>query len=181
MSVTSNTEKGENIVAFTWTVESVKEHFTKVIAEVDRRYEERFEAQEKAVNTALVASEKAVQAAFVAQEKAVTAALIAQKEAVIKAENSAEKRFESVNEFRKTLADQTATFIPRAEAIQRADNNAEKIANIDKRMTDSLAQIHSRLDLTAGKSTGMEAVWGWIIGAIGLAATIISIILVFNN
>lgn len=194
MSVTSNTEKGENIVAFTWTVESVKEHFTKVVAEVDRRYEERFIAQEKALNTALIAaekaiaaaliaqekavntaftaSEKAVNAALVSQEKAVSAALIAQKEAVTKAEASAEKRFESVNEFRKTLADQTATFIPRAEAIQRADNNAEKIAAVDKRMTDNFAQVNSRLDLTTGKSDGRHDFWGYVIGAVGLASAI---------
>lgn len=148
MGVTSNTQSGENIVAFTWTVESLKEHFSTVIGSNDRRYEERFVAQEKATDVAL---------------------------------DALNKRFDSTNEFRQTLSDQAATFIPRAEAIQRADNNAEKISNLDKRMTDALAIINSRLDLNTGKSTGMNAVWGYIVGAIGLAATVISIILVFND
>lgn len=54
---------------------------------------------------------------FDAQEKAVAAALAAAKEAVVKAEAASEKRFDSVNEFRNTLKDQTATFITRGEAI----------------------------------------------------------------
>jgi len=181
MAVTSNTEKGENIVAFTWTVESLKEHFTKVFTESDRRYEERFIAQEKAVNTAFVASEKAVNTALIAQEKAINSALIAAKEAVLKAESATEKRFEAVNEFRQTLSDQTATFIPRAEAIQRAEQNAEKITALDKRMTDALSDINSRLDRTAGKSSGVDAFWGYLVGAVGLLAAVISIIFVLNN
>lgn len=148
MAVTSNTQSGENIVAFTWTVESLKEHFSTVMAGNDRRYEERFIAQEKATDVALEALNK---------------------------------RFDSVNEFRQTLADQTATFISRAEAIQRADNNAEKIASLEKRLNESVAAINSRLDLNAGKSTGMNAIWGYIIGAIGLAATIISIVVILNK
>lgn len=148
MAVTSNTQSGENIVAFTWTVESLKEHFSTVMAGNDRRYEERFIAQEKATDVALEALNK---------------------------------RFDSVNEFRQTLADQTATFIPRIEAIQRADNNADKITALEKRLNESVSSINSRLDLNAGKSTGMNAIWGYLVGAIGLSATIISIILVFNN
>ncbi len=54
---------------------------------------------------------------FDAQEKAVAAALAAAKEAVVKAETAAEKRFDSVNEFRNTLKDQAGTFITRGEAL----------------------------------------------------------------
>ncbi len=54
---------------------------------------------------------------FDAQEKAVAAALAAAKEAVVKAETAAEKRFDSVNEFRNTLKDQAGTFITRGEAV----------------------------------------------------------------
>lgn len=70
----------------------------------DLRYQQRYDAQQKALEAALLAAEKAVQAALVAAEKAVT-----------KAELAAERRFESVNEFRGQLADQATLFMPRAE------------------------------------------------------------------
>lgn len=52
---------------------------------------------------------------FRAQEQAVAFALQAAEKAVTKAELAAEKRFESVNEFRNQLKDQTGTFITRNE------------------------------------------------------------------
>src|SRR6186713_1573425 len=67
----------------------------------------RFDAQDKAVLSALSA-----------QGKAVDAALAAADRAVAKAEAAAEKRFESQNEFRGTLTDQARTFMPRTEAEQ---------------------------------------------------------------
>ena len=88
----------------------IKEHFEAILAEKDKRYEQRFDAQEKAVNSALTAA----------------------KEAVAKAEIAAEKRFDSVNEFRKTLSDQTGTFIPRPEYTQRLDSIDEKINSITR-------------------------------------------------
>lgn len=80
-----------------WTLETLKEHIQVLMTEADRRNQQRFEGQEKAVS----------------------AALQAQKEAVTKAETAAEKRFESVNEFRQQLSDQAASFMPRREAEQR--------------------------------------------------------------
>jgi hypothetical protein len=61
--------------------------------ERDRRYNERFTAQEGANHLALEAAEKAV----------------------LKAETAAERRFEGVNEFRQTLSDQARDFITRKE------------------------------------------------------------------
>jgi hypothetical protein len=48
---------------------------------------------------------------FVASEKAVASALTAANLATSKAETAAEKRFDSVNEFRQTLSDQTKSFV----------------------------------------------------------------------
>jgi len=52
---------------------------------------------------------------FKAQEQAVAFALASAEKAVTKAELAAEKRFESVNEFRNQLKDQTGTFLTRNE------------------------------------------------------------------
>jgi homoserine kinase len=71
----------------------LREHFEAVLAERDIRYQQRFEAQTKAIDAALSSAEKAV----------------------TKAETATERRFEGVNEFRQTLSDQAATFISRVE------------------------------------------------------------------
>ena len=49
------------------------------------------------------------------QSKAIDAALAAAEKAVTKAEIATEKRFDSVNEFRKTLSDQASGFLQRGE------------------------------------------------------------------
>ena len=52
-----------------WTIEALKEHFETVQKETDRRVEQRFADQEKAVSAALAAAEKAVINASGAAEK----------------------------------------------------------------------------------------------------------------
>ena len=66
-------------------------------ADQETRLQQRFDAQEKSVNTAMVAAEKAVNAALTASEKAVD-----------KSERAQELRNEVANEFRSTIADNTA-------------------------------------------------------------------------
>lgn len=61
---------------------SLKEYFDSQILEKEKRYEQRF---------------------------------VAQQDAVLKAETATDKRFESVNEFRQTLADQQNTFASKIE------------------------------------------------------------------
>jgi chromosome condensin MukBEF ATPase and DNA-binding subunit MukB len=68
-------------------------HLHELMDERDRRYEQRYEASQKALEAALLAADRAVQAA-----------LLAAKEAVQKAELSADKRFELLNELRSGVA-----------------------------------------------------------------------------
>lgn len=117
-----------------------------IIAERDRQYSQRFEAQEKSTTVALAAAKEAVQAA-----------LIAAKEAVQKAEAASEKRFDSVNEFRNTLKDQQLTLTPRAEVDAR-------FKELDRRVTDLAAEMARR----ASESRGATELWGFIAGALGL-------------
>jgi hypothetical protein len=79
------------------------------MAERDRRYGERFDAQERANSLALDAAEKAV----------------------LKAEGAAEKRFEAVNEFRATLTDQAATFATRVEMISELRAMSARLERIE--------------------------------------------------
>jgi hypothetical protein len=129
----------------------LKEHIEALLDQMEQRYQQRFDAQNQALTAALLASDKAVQTAMSAAEKAVA-----------KAEIATDKRFESVNEFRATLSDQTAEFARRLELQALAE-----------RVTD----LATRMDKTEGKSTGLTAGWGYLVGMIALAGTIIGVIL----
>lgn len=121
---------------------NLKDYFETMIAEADKRYQQRFDAQSKAISDALQAAEKAVS----------------------KAEVATEKRFESVNEFRKTLSDQTITLMPRAEASTRFDAMSEKID-----------QLQRRIDKSEGAGGGLRQFWTYLIGAVGLLLTVVSL------
>jgi hypothetical protein len=91
---------------------------------------------------------------FEAQEKAVAAALAAAKEAVAKAETSAEKRFDAVNEFRGQLKDQQATLMPRTEVDVRLKATDAKLSDLEAR----IVQIVSRAEGSAQLWQGITAV-----------------------
>jgi hypothetical protein len=98
---------------FTRQFESLK----ALLQEKDKRDEQRF-----------IAQESAVQAALLAQKEAVATALLSADRAVSKAEMAAEKRFEGMNEFRQALSDQNSTFLPRAEGESQFKNLNDKFS-----------------------------------------------------
>ncbi len=106
----------------------------------------------------------AVRLAIDAQAKQVAQALAAADKAVSKAEAATEKRFESVNEFRLTLSDQTKNFVSRVEFEGLRDANAARIA-----------ELSSRLDKTEGKSVGLTAGWVYLLGAVSVVCTVVSL------
>lgn len=97
----------------------VLDHVLALLAAKDLRDQQRFDAQSQALAAALLAAEKAVD----------------------KANTANEKRFESVNEFRQALTDQTSTFPSRVEL------NA---------LSDRVTDLATRLDRTEGRSTGLS-------------------------
>lgn len=142
-----------------WTTGTLKIYHDEKIASLKERYDDLRQADQIAL-----------QAALVAQEKAVAAALTAAKEAVLKAETAAEKRFESVNEFRQSLADQTATLLPRTEYDTAHKSVVEKIDGLTDRM--------NRKD---GQSTGSDKTIAYIVTAISIGFGVVGMILAFNN
>jgi hypothetical protein len=74
---------------------------------------------------------------FEAQDRAVQAALQAAKEAVDKANIASEKRFESINEFRGQLSDQQATFLTRNEYGAQHDAMAQRLQDLADRFNTS--------------------------------------------
>jgi uncharacterized tellurite resistance protein B-like protein len=98
----------------------------ELMDERDVRYQQRYDASQKALEAALLAADRAVQAA-----------LLAAKEAVTKAELSADKRFELLNELRTGVA--TADQLEALEKIVNA-----LVSRVD-RAEASLAGGNARL------------------------------------
>ena len=114
---------------------SLRQHIEALLAETNLRNQQRFEAQTKAIDAALLAAEKAV----------------------TKAETATERRFESVNEFRQTLSDQTKTFISRIEL---------------ESYVRSLTELSARVNIMSGSTIGSQTLWGFLIGAAGIAVAL---------
>ena len=96
------------------------ENIDRFMDERDRRYETRFEGQEKAVAAALAAADKQVTTAFSASEKAVA-----------KAEDAQKDYNQRSNEFRGQLDDQAKTLMPRSEALVRFEAVESRVSALE--------------------------------------------------
>lgn len=155
-----------------------------------RRIDELRQADQVALNAALLAAKTAVDAALAAAEKAVAAALIAAKEAVNKAELAQAKTNEGQNEFRGQLRDQAATFLPKGEFILTNQNNSDRLDELRKELgavrsridigPPSLSALQAESDRKGGREGGVGDTWKVIavvaslsIGALGILLTIL--------
>lgn len=129
---------------------TLREHFLALLAASELRTADRLASQDKATATALAAAEKAVNAALAAQEKAVSLA-----EA-----NSALWRA-SANEWRGAMTDREGQFVKTAELMSA---NAQ------------IKEIKESLASTQGRGQGRGDMWGYVIGAVGLIATVAAIV-----
>ena len=140
-------------------IDHLRVEFLGLMDERDRRYAQRFDAQQEAVGAALQSAKEAV-----------ANALSAAKEAVIKAETAVEKRFESVNEFRQTLTDQSLTFMNKDAAEIRFKGLEGKIDEVAK-----------RLDAIRSQEVGAGSLWGILLGIAGLIGVIFGVLAFARN
>lgn len=110
------------------------------------------------------------------QADKVALALAASDKAVSKAEVANEKRFESVNEFRKTLSDQSHTFIARTEASAAITALADRVDAALRGVDIQVADLKGRLDRAEGRSGGFSSSGAILVAAVGFLATLISIV-----
>ena len=89
-----------------------------------------------------------------------------QEKAILKAEVANEKRFESVNEFRKTLTDQAVSFATR-ESYENLRADITRLENLGA--------------ANAGRGAGMLQLWALIGGATMLLISIVVFIFSFGN
>jgi len=133
-----------------WTVETVREHLAEIIRANDARYAQQFDS----VTLALASLKESIGIALTAADRAVS-----------KAENATERRFEGVNEFRKTLDDAQRTLMPRIESDVRFTALTERV--------DIIAKL---LNEQRGQRAGMSQGWGLAVAAVGLILTVVTIV-----
>lgn len=134
-----------------WTFSSLREYLLRVVSDLSSKQQQLADAQDKAVQAALVAQEKAVQAALAAADKAVA-----------KAEEGSARWQASANEWRGAMNDRERNFIPRLEHEQGMSALSEKITTLER----------WRL-ATESKRSGGNEVWGYLIGAAGLIGGVV--------
>lgn len=145
-----------------------QEHMLAKLLETDLRYQQRFQAQSEALTAAFAAQQAAMEKAFIAAEKAVMAALAAADRAVTKAETANEKRFESVNEFRAVLTEQSKELLTRFEAETANRAITEKLDQQAVLFHTTTASLEKRLNMIEGGQVGQSQSWGVIAGIVGV-------------
>lgn len=129
------------------------EGLNALLNERDKRYGERFDAQQVAVQAALAEREAAVQAAFESSEKA-----------ILKAEVSIEKRADATYVSLQELSRSLAQLMPREEALTRV--NA---------VSDAQSALALRIERIEAVKTGGNEQRGAIYALAGFVATLLVI------
>ena len=138
-----------------WTIDTLHTRMMRELAMVrdlmderDIRYQQRYDASQKALDAALLSADRAVQAA-----------LQAAKEAVTKAELSADKRFELLNELRTGVATSD-----QLEALEKV-----------------VATLTRRVDTAEGHTAGGTDKQRGLYAALAAAVALISIVVFVAN
>lgn len=137
-----------------WTPDLIR----SLLAETDRRYEQRFEAQEKAVMSALAAAKEAVSAALAAAEKATN-----------KAEADVEKWRQANNEWRAAMLDREVKFVQRPEFDSEIRGLETKHDEANKSMAQRLASLERSRDMSVGRTAAAGAALVIVFSVIALA------------
>lgn len=88
--------------------------------------------------------------------------------AVLKAEQATEKRFESVNEFRAQLTDQSRTFIARTEY---------EAGYIE--LTKQVEDLKTRIDKADNLKTGGGQIWAYVVSGVSLLFAFVMLVMRF--
>jgi CHASE3 domain sensor protein len=137
-----------------WTVDTLRQHFQRQHDDLKDLLGERADSQRVAMSAALASAEKAVTVANTA----------------------AEKRFDSVNEFRQTLTDQANTLMSRAEATALLAALSERLTRLEDRMNTATGQDTGNREAEALRRAGTQqavAVIGAVIAIVSIAVALI--------
>lgn len=141
-----------------WTFQTLLYHIKEILDLQDKRYSERQEAAKESITSALIAASTAVN----------------------KAEVGADKRFESVNEFRKlvndVLADQKETMMPRKEVLLLFDGLKAQNIELARQVTDYAKQVSGFVSQGAGEKSGKTETWKDVTLVISVILAILAVV-----
>ena len=140
-----------------WTPENLYHFFMRVIESNDSKYAQRFNDLQHYI-----------QAAVDYQKESIHASLKSAETAVLKAEMASEKRFDAVNEFRNTLADQQRTLMPRSEA-----------EIVSKGIDSRLDEISNKLMIRQGEKRGTTETYAGMVSIISIIIALASVLISF--
>ncbi len=129
--------------------------------ERDRRYEDRFKAQEMATSAAISASEKLTASAFAAS-----------KEAISKAETAQNTYNHSHNDLTRKMDSQYKEMLPRPESDIKFKAQEDKLEELKK----EIAGLREYRSSTGGRSNAIRDSLGFIVGAFGIGASLALIV-----
>lgn len=93
-----------------------------------------------------------------------------EQKAVAKAEQAADQRFESMNEFRGQLSDQATTFLTREEYNAKHET-----------LHNHLDALEHRMDELRGRNLGVRLSVGAIVGTLSALAAFVTIVVIVND
>jgi hypothetical protein len=141
-----------------WTLEAFMAHIRELLVQMDLSYQQRFDAQEKAMEAALTAADRAV----------------------LKAEAASERRFESVNELRSVLTAQSATLATKADVEAATKALTDKIdgqSGVARLLDRYMSRDSGRNeDTTAAKTQRNQSMTIAVAIGVGVLAAAISLI-----
>lgn len=118
---------------------------------------------------------------FAAMDRNVSAALSDADKAVAKAEAATEKRFEGVNEFRQTLADQAARLMPRAEYAVQHEATQDKVADLLRRIGHLEDRAAGKKEASAGISSSVSLSVVVILALLTLGSAFVSVVVFLQH
>ncbi len=149
--------------------QGVKSSKTSVMAEIPSpefcATRERITALEKMLNE----REDRTKERFVALDKNIQIAMVAADKAVTKAELATERRFEGVNEFRQTLADQATRLMPRAE-YEVQHKALEDLVELTSRRLGVVEALNANIQ---GRIWAVGAIWSIFVAAVSIGVRFI--------
>jgi hypothetical protein len=137
----------------------------------------RINALEKMLNE----REERTKERFVFIEKNINIAMASADKAITKSEMAVEKRFDSVNEFRASLADQAATLMPRAEYSVQHATVVDRLAEVSNRVSTLEDKGLGRKEASAGIGSSITFTLGIIGSAVWITTMIFGAILYLHR
>jgi len=156
------------------------EHVKRVeLADQESRLSVLHEADKEYLATRLEALQRESALAINGVKESIALALSSAKEAVNKAEIANEKRFDGVNEFRATLADQQRLLIPRQEVDVIIKGLEGKLTIANTQIADLSTRFIALSSGSTGQAAGTKEGWGWAVGIVGLVLAVLSVVGMF--